>query len=106
MMDYFQTRNPNLGKFWRFLQWKMMVYWAMSVYFPAIWYIPIMDTWYIFTRFGMLYQEKSGNPARPDLANFRRSGGSLLRAVFYYRSSANIWATFSMEQVIYELNLT
>jgi hypothetical protein len=22
----FQTKNPNLGKFWRVLQWKMLVY--------------------------------------------------------------------------------
>jgi hypothetical protein len=22
----FQTKNPNLGKFWRILQWKMLVY--------------------------------------------------------------------------------
>jgi hypothetical protein len=21
-MEYFQTKNPNLSKFWRFLQWK------------------------------------------------------------------------------------
>jgi hypothetical protein len=25
-MVYFQTKNPNLGKFWRVLQWKMLVY--------------------------------------------------------------------------------
>jgi hypothetical protein len=25
-MVCFQTRNPNLGKFWRVSQWKMMVY--------------------------------------------------------------------------------
>jgi hypothetical protein len=32
-MVYFQTKNPNLGKFGRVLQWKMLVY------FMAIWYI-------------------------------------------------------------------
>jgi hypothetical protein len=32
-MVYFQTKNPKLGKFWRVLQWKMLVY------FMAIWYI-------------------------------------------------------------------
>jgi hypothetical protein len=44
-MIYFQTRNPNLGKFWRFLQWKMLVYfmdiWSIYgrlIYFIAIWH--------------------------------------------------------------------
>jgi hypothetical protein len=25
-MVYFQAKNPNLGKFWRALEWKMLVY--------------------------------------------------------------------------------
>jgi hypothetical protein len=32
-MAYFKTKNPNLGKFWRVLQWKVLVY------FMAIWSI-------------------------------------------------------------------
>jgi hypothetical protein len=32
-MVYFQTKNPDLGKFWRALQWKMLVY------FMDIWHI-------------------------------------------------------------------
>jgi hypothetical protein len=32
-MVYFQTKNPNLGKFWRLMQWNMLVY------FMSIWYI-------------------------------------------------------------------
>jgi hypothetical protein len=55
-MSYFQTKNPNLGKFWRVLQWKILVY------FVAIWYTYYIATWYIFLRFGMLCQEKSVNP--------------------------------------------
>jgi hypothetical protein len=67
-MVCFQTKNPNLAKLWRVLQWKMMVY--------------FMDTWSIFTvfcfilwtfgtvrgnlvyfyHFGISYQEKSGIP--------------------------------------------
>jgi hypothetical protein len=37
-MAYFQTKNPNLGKFWRVLQWKMLVYLMTfwSTYFTAI----------------------------------------------------------------------
>jgi hypothetical protein len=67
-MVCFLTKNSNLGKFWRVLQWKMLVYfmsiWTILrpleifygplVYFKVIWFFP---------RFGMLYQEKSGNPA-------------------------------------------
>jgi hypothetical protein len=67
-MVCFQTKNPNLGKFWRGLQWKILVY------FMAIWSIlrpfdifyghlvHFVVIWYIFARFGLLYQEKSGNP--------------------------------------------
>jgi hypothetical protein len=29
----FKPKNPNLGKFWRALDWKMLIY------FTAIWYI-------------------------------------------------------------------
>jgi hypothetical protein len=32
-MVYFQTKNPNLDKFWRALDWKMLKY------FMTIWYI-------------------------------------------------------------------
>jgi hypothetical protein len=30
-MAYFETKNPNMGKFWSVLQWKMLVY------FVAVW---------------------------------------------------------------------
>jgi hypothetical protein len=61
-MAYFQTKNPNLGKFWRTLRWKMFVYfmsiWSIQLpgYFVAIWYILHIVMWYIFSLFGMLYQ--------------------------------------------------
>jgi hypothetical protein len=65
-MVYFQTKNPNLGKFWRVLQWKMSVYfmdiwsilrtfWHISlpygifcgnlVYFPPFWYVVPRKLW-------------------------------------------------------------
>jgi hypothetical protein len=44
-MVYFQTQNPYLGKFWKVLQWKMLVFlkpfclfYGEMVYFMAIWY--------------------------------------------------------------------
>jgi hypothetical protein len=56
-MVYFQTKNPNLGKFWRSLEWKMLVY------FKVIWNIlrPFGNVVVIFPYFGTLCQEKSGN---------------------------------------------
>jgi hypothetical protein len=60
-MVFFQTKNPNLGKFWRVLQLKLLVY------FMAIWYslrpfaifygnwVYFLVIWYILSCFGMLY---------------------------------------------------
>jgi hypothetical protein len=81
-MAYFQTKNPNLGKFWRDLKWKMFVYFVaiwyilwpfgivcghlvyfvsiLSILLPfGIFYGYLVD---IFPRFGTLHQEKSGSP--------------------------------------------
>jgi hypothetical protein len=60
-MVCFQTKNPNLGKFLRAIEWKLLVY------FMVIWLIiwpfgNVVVIWYIFPRFGILCQEKSGNP--------------------------------------------
>jgi hypothetical protein len=61
LMEYFQTKNPILGKFWRVLQWRMLVY------FMAIWYILwlfgifygylvyFMAIWYILWLFRIFY---------------------------------------------------
>jgi uncharacterized membrane protein HdeD (DUF308 family) len=64
-MAYFQTKNPNLGKFWRDLLEKILViFTAILVYFTAIWYIlwPFGIYFRLFgmfyPRFGLLYQEK------------------------------------------------
>jgi hypothetical protein len=53
-MVYFQTKNPNLGKFWTVLQWKILVY------FMSIWSILwAFDVWYghgylVYTYFPVL----------------------------------------------------
>jgi hypothetical protein len=76
-MIYFQTNNYNLGKFWRALQWKMLVY------FMDIWSILLYIIWYTLWQFGIFYgywfyiipvlvccnQEKSGNPVPVHLSN-------------------------------------
>jgi hypothetical protein len=58
-----------LGLYWRAFEWKMLVY------FNAIWNIwqpfgkyyghlvHFVVIWYMFSHFGILYQEKSGNRA-------------------------------------------
>jgi hypothetical protein len=67
-MVYFQTKNPNLGIFWRILQWKMLVYfvdiWCILHRFSIFYahWVYFVVIWYIFFWFGMLYQEISGNP--------------------------------------------
>jgi hypothetical protein len=58
-----------LGKCWKVLLWKMLVY----VFYGHLVYLQsfgifcghlgyFIVTWYIFFRFGMLYELKSGNP--------------------------------------------
>jgi hypothetical protein len=59
-MVYFDTKNSNLGKFWRALESKMWVY------FIPIWNILLqLGKFYgnlvHFSCFGLLYQEKAGN---------------------------------------------
>jgi hypothetical protein len=68
-MTYFQTKNPNLGTFWRVLHLNMLVHFmANLVNFPGVWYI----LWHFglfcghlvsFPRLGILCHKKSGNPA-------------------------------------------
>jgi hypothetical protein len=74
-MVYFQTKNPNLGKFWRSMQWKMVDYfiaiWSIFchlVYFIAIWYILwTFGIFYVYLVYFFLFwyvvPEKSGNLA-------------------------------------------
>jgi hypothetical protein len=69
-MVCFQTKNPNLGKFWRVLQWKMMVYFmdtwtvlrSFGIFYGHLVYV-VRGNLVYFSRFGILYLEKSGNPA-------------------------------------------
>jgi hypothetical protein len=66
-MVYFKTKNPNMGKFWRALKW--IILWTFGIFFGHWVYLHIVFpfgnvvvVWYIFPRFGILCQEKSGNP--------------------------------------------
>jgi hypothetical protein len=64
-MVYFQTRNHNLGKFWRVLQWYIL--WPFGQFSKFLEYfiallVYFVDTWHVFPIFGTLCREKSGNP--------------------------------------------
>jgi hypothetical protein len=68
-MAYFQTKNPNLGKFCRVLQWNMMVsvmaIWSILLPFGIFCghFVGVIYGYLVhFSRFGMLHQEESGNP--------------------------------------------
>jgi hypothetical protein len=69
-MLYFITKNPNLDMSWKALKWKVFVYFRSICYFNGMYifwqihgYIHMVVIWYIFPRFGILYQEKSDNLA-------------------------------------------
>jgi hypothetical protein len=60
-MVYLQTKNPNLGKFWRALDWKFLIhFWAILRTF-GIFYDHLVHV-ILFSGFGNIHQEKSGNP--------------------------------------------
>jgi hypothetical protein len=67
-MAYFQTQNPDLGKFWRVLQLKILENYMVILSILRLFGIfcghltYFMIIWYNFYRLGMLYQQKSGYP--------------------------------------------
>jgi hypothetical protein len=54
-MVYLQTKNPNLGKFWRALDWKMLIHfmsiWNALLTFGIFYDLWNMFAWYIFSGF-------------------------------------------------------
>jgi hypothetical protein len=86
-MVYFETRNPNLGNFWSALDLKMLAYFIPSgIFYGHLGYcihghlVHLMFIWYIFSGFGIMYQDKSGNPGvhavktRPFITRFPSLG--------------------------------
>jgi hypothetical protein len=67
-MVHFQTKSPNLGKFVSALDWKMLIYfmsicnilWTFGIFYDHL--VHYVFIWYIFSGFGIMNQEKSGNP--------------------------------------------
>jgi hypothetical protein len=79
---YFQTKNPNLSKFWRALQWKKLVYfmdiWSFCgnlVYFYPFWYVvlrEIWQPWYVCVEIGQQkYSKVWSLQIRSDVQNFK-----------------------------------
>jgi hypothetical protein len=67
-MVYFEIKNTNLGKFWRVKAMEDVgLFYGHLVYFSTIWYM--CRSFGIFFPFGMLYAEKSGNPAQTLMKN-------------------------------------
>jgi hypothetical protein len=61
-MIYFPTKIPILVKFGGSFNGKCWsILWPFGLFYSHLVYC--MAIWYIFFRFGVLYQEKSGNPA-------------------------------------------
>jgi hypothetical protein len=67
-MAYISDQNPNLGKFWRSSEWERLVgmaIWNLLRPFDIFCdHLVKVQFWYIFPRFGIWFQEKSGSPAR------------------------------------------
>jgi hypothetical protein len=67
-MVCFQTKNPNLGKFWRALNWKMLIYFVgISKFYGH--FGCFMTIWYNLCSFGTFFpvlvsctKKNSGNP--------------------------------------------
>jgi hypothetical protein len=55
--------------------------WPFGI-FTAIWYILLLHSWYSISNFGMLYQEKSGNPAHMYFARNNRLQTFFNRSIF------------------------
>jgi hypothetical protein len=66
---YFQTQNTNLGKFWRDMEWKRLVYsmaiWNISWPFLYILWAfgNLVTIWYVTPSVLVYCVKKSGNPA-------------------------------------------
>jgi hypothetical protein len=52
-------------------------------YFVAIWYILHLVIWFIFPSFGLLHQDKSGNPA---LEEYRQKFGFFIGGIIFHWS--------------------
>jgi hypothetical protein len=72
----FETKNLNLGKFWKYLQWKVLVYLTYGhlfyiLYVNLVYFVAIRNSlviWYIVSSFGLLVYCSKNNLATLDLS--------------------------------------
>jgi hypothetical protein len=67
-MVYFQTKNSNIGTFWKALERKMLVFFTiLNILWPFGILSPFLVCFVAFlvhiSKLGILCREKSGNPA-------------------------------------------
>jgi hypothetical protein len=70
-MGFFKPQFPIWVNFWDekgwYILWPSGIYYGYFVHFCP--FCNLVAIWYIFPRFGMLCQEKSGNPGRHQRAS-------------------------------------
>jgi hypothetical protein len=120
-MVYFQTKYPNLGKFWRALDWKILIYF-MAI--ANIWltfgifydhFLHFLFIWYIFP---ILVSRAKKNLAAlcaiwnvwlivsPSIGTAKNMEPILCTIASYYASAVKIYnATCSLEPILRLLNL-
>jgi hypothetical protein len=54
--------ESRTGRCW-YILWTLGPFYGLLLHFMDTWYVQFVVIWYIFPRFGILYEEKSGNPA-------------------------------------------
>jgi hypothetical protein len=66
----FSSKNTNLGTIFRASDWKMWIFlwpfvicilWPFGIFYDHLAHFVFI--WYIFSSFGIMHHEKSGNPA-------------------------------------------
>jgi hypothetical protein len=100
-MVSFQTKNPNLGKFWRAWNWKMLLYimaiWNIlrpfGIFYDHL--VHFVFIWYIFSSLGIMHREKSGNPVYYPLWRKNRLRGHWIRGRCCKHCRVSVWGTFS-----------
>jgi hypothetical protein len=99
-MVHSQTKNPNLGKIWWVLQWKMLVnLWPHGLFYCHFVYFMVILV--IFSRFGIFHKEKSGNPGA---AHFTRNCNPLQHCNLELPKLANLWFVLECSWISLGLN--
>jgi hypothetical protein len=77
----FQTKNSNLGKFSRALDWKKWIYFmaignilrTFGIFYDHL--VHFVFIWYFLSGFGIMREEKSGNPGLDRRKESGNNGG-------------------------------